>query len=42
MLDFVKKLAVIVSILFVVYCVFMFGMPYYRYYAFKTDAADIV
>lgn len=42
MVDFIKKVAVIVVILFIVYTGIMFGMPYYRYYAFKTDAADIV
>jgi hypothetical protein len=42
MFDFMKKLAIIITIVFVAYCVFMFGMPQYKYYAFKTDAADIV
>jgi hypothetical protein len=42
MFDFMKKLAVIVSIVFVVYSGVMFGMPYYRHYAFRTDAVDIV
>jgi hypothetical protein len=42
MFDFIKKLAIIVSIVFVIYSGVQFGMPYYRYYAFKTDAADIV
>jgi hypothetical protein len=42
MFDFMKKVAVIVTIVFVVYSGVMFGMPYYRYYAFRTDAADIV
>lgn len=42
MFDFIKKLAYIVAFLFVVYSGFQFGMPYYRYYAFKTDAADII
>ncbi|MEJ2314002.1 MAG: hypothetical protein P8Y85_04335 [Nitrospirota bacterium] len=42
MFDFIKKLAYIVSVVFIIYAGFRFGMPYYRYYAFKTDAADIV
>lgn len=42
MFDFIKKLAYLVTFVFVVYCGFQFGMPYYRYYAFKTDAADII
>jgi hypothetical protein len=42
MFDFIKKLAYLATFLFVVYSCFQFGMPYYRYYAFKTDAADII
>lgn len=42
MFDFIKKLAYVVAFLFAVYSGFQFGMPYYRYYAFKTDAADII
>lgn len=42
MFDFMKKLIYITVFVFVVYSGIQFGMPYYRYYAFKTDAADIV
>lgn len=41
MFDFIKKLVYLVVFVFVIYSGVMFGMPYYRYYAFKTDAADI-
>ncbi len=42
MFDFIKKFAYVVTFIFVVYTGFQFGMPYYRYYAFRTDVADYV
>lgn len=37
-----KRLIWIAVLGLAVYSGYMFGMPYYRYYAFKSDAADMV
>jgi hypothetical protein len=37
-----KRLICIAVLGLAVYSGYMYGMPYYRYYAFKSDAADIV
>jgi len=42
MFAWIKTIAILLIVVFAIYVGVQFGMPYYRYYSFKTDAADIV
>ena len=42
MFKWLKRLIFIGIVGFVVYAGFMFGVPYYKYLAFKMDAQDII
>ena len=42
MFDWIKRTVIIAVVFLTIYSGVKFGMLYYRYYAFKTDTADMV
>ncbi len=42
MFTFLKRLFILAALALSIYSGYKYAMPYYRYYAFRTDAQDII